>query len=789
MDSSAGMRNEDEVYNQQIAEIFPLISNLATRIQSKDLEAARPLLLLLKLRVYKLNPTRIDEIILQYIECFGSYNRVDIAKPYLVELFCYLKSLALLYLPRPSSNSSKVQIAEVKKRLFLLIEQFKNNFNEEKQKKNDLFWNCRGLYSLSVAEILINLQFALLENKNAKKDNRIFAGEAAVHVIGALNGDPVAINWLLKSGIYAVSHMVRESNSPRMEARLVTSETFNYIMLDNHFEDVYAQQIAGEVIRCFNKVNTHRQGLNDWLILYSYLEVLVNITKRFSDPLNSSHVAIHETVLTFLNTQLPLKGSRSLKSLYLSASVMSIINTRIESRMVEIVCLLRLSPIKSVVADCERFFAEQKERLTSHYAISTYIHSNVEQQLEFLTNVQVVDFLWFNFAESLLVELLETEPDIVTGLSTLANDRYMNSSEANHIKLRIPLFYDRVAQFAQHNTVNKPEHLWQCFCNRIIAANLRSQPLTSLSDSPEKSSTNSTTSAALPYKLQIATDSLTATTLTGNEDDFEPAVVRTIERPVLKKMAEDDFDKVVYRLFESSEVNLGIEESIDCIRSIITVGRSRMLQADDKNILMVVGSTGSGKSTTINWLFGCSMVLNEDGCIGVRAEKDKGRKDMVTQIGLDSTRSQTLVPVTLYLDDKLTICDAPGFMESRGPEVSIGNAVNTLSIISSSASVKFLLLINSHDVLSAKGANVKESFLSLEASFGGKVNLNQYMDNIMIGITFGDSKRFGNIKSKLLGICKLNQWSNGACWTSKSSASIPWNETAQSVGEIFTESW
>ena len=29
----------------------------------------------------------------------------------------------------------------------------------------------------------------------------------------------------------------------------------------------------------------------------------------------------------------------------------------------------------------------------------------------------------------------------------------------------------------------------------------------------------------------------------------------------------------------------------------------------------------------------------------------------------------------------------------------------------------------------------------------------------MIGITFGDSKQFGNIKSKLLGICKLNQWS------------------------------
>lgn len=146
------------------------------------------------------------------------------------------------------------------------------------------------------------------------------------------------------------------------------------------------------------------------------------------------------------------------------------------------------------------------------------------------------------------------------------------------------------------------------------------------------------------------------------------------------------------------------------------------MQAGDKNILMVVGSTGSGKSTTmINWLFGCSMFLNEeDGCITVRAEKDKGRKDMVTQIGLDSTRSQTLVPVTLHLDDKLTICDAPGFMESRGPEVSIGNAVNTLSLISSSASVKFLLLIDSHDILSAKGANVKESFLSLEASFGGK---------------------------------------------------------------------
>ena len=762
--SPAGMRSEDEIYSQQIAEIYPLISNLAHCIHSKDLEGARPLLLLLKLRVYHLNPKRKDGIILQYIECFGSFNRVDIAKPYLVELFCYLKSLALLCLPRSSSNPSKVQFMEAKSRVFHPIEQFKFIFSEEKQEKNDLFWNCRGLYSLSVAEVLFKMQFTFMENKKKTVDNFIFAGEAAVNVIGALNGDAGAIIWLLKSGIYAVSHMVRNSNSQRIEARLVASETFNYITLNCHFEDEHAQQIVGEVIGCFNTVNTHRKSADDWLILYSYLEVLLNITQRFSNPAIHSHLVIQETVLTFLKTQLPFKGNRSVKTLYLSASVMKLISTRIEARIIEIVRLLNLSPIQSVVMDCERFFAEyrmhRKEKLTSHEVISNFINSNAEKQLEFLTNVQVVDFLWYNFAESLLVELLETEPDIVTRLSTLANDRYINPSEAHHIKKCIPTFYDRVAQFAKHNTVNRTEHFWQCFCNRIISVHTRSQSLSLQSDSPGKSSTKSISPIALPYKLNSAA-TLESTTLTGSDDNLESAVARlSFERPVLKAMADDDFDNVVYRIFDSSDtLNLGIEESIDCIRSIIAVGRSRTLQADDKNILMVVGSTGSGKSTTINWLFGCSMFLNEDGGIAVRSEKDRGRKDMVTQIGLDSARSQTLVPVTLFLDDQLTICDAPGFMESRGPEVSIGNAVNTLSIISSSASVKFLILINSHDILSAKGAPAKESFLSLETIFGGKENLNHYMSNIMIGITFGNSKDFEKIKLKLLGISKMNQWS------------------------------
>eukprot|EP01035_Chromulina_nebulosa_P022653 gene22653-29335_t len=352
LDFSTGIQKEDEIYSQQMAEIFPLISNLANCIQFKDLEAARSLLLLLKIRVYKLNPQRKDGIIFQYIECFGSYNRVDIAKPFLVELFCYFKNLALLCL----ASTTKVQFVEAKKRILHPIEQFKYIFNEEKQEKNDLFWNCRGLYSLSVAEVLFNLQFTFMESKKTTMDNIIFAGEAAVHVIGALNGDPADIIWLLKSGIYAVSHMVRKSNSQRMEARLVTSETFNYITMNSHFEDAYAQQIVDQVIVCFNKVNTHRNGVGDWLILYSYLEVLVNITHRFSDPLNPSHVAIQATVLTFLKSQLPFKGSRALQYLYLSASVMSIIDTRIEARIIEIFRLLLLSPIKSVVEDCGRFF-------------------------------------------------------------------------------------------------------------------------------------------------------------------------------------------------------------------------------------------------------------------------------------------------------------------------------------------------------------------------------------------------------------------------------------------------
>ena len=130
----------------------------------------------------------------------------------------------------------------------------------------------------------------------------------------------------------------------------------------------------------------------------------------------------------------------------------------------------------------------------------------------------------------------------------------------------------------------------------------------------------------------------------------------------------------------------------------------------NKDIVLLIGTTGSGKSTTIQFLAGATMRE-------VKVEVSPGKfLEHITAVGkisnsdlrqvisspLQKSATRYIAPVNIQLKDVLgvhetgvlTICDAPGFDDTAGPEVDIANSIGVTKALQKAKSVKILALIS-----------------------------------------------------------------------------------------------
>jgi len=154
------------------------------------------------------------------------------------------------------------------------------------------------------------------------------------------------------------------------------------------------------------------------------------------------------------------------------------------------------------------------------------------------------------------------------------------------------------------------------------------------------------------------------------------------------------------------------------MNSIQTIKQRADSEAKGKDIVLVVGNTGAGKSTLVNYLAGCRMreeMIPNSIDLGIVAENP------IMEIG-HGFPSKTEFP-QMYKDPytNLTYCDCPGFLDNRGASFEISNAYAIKRIALTAKSIKIVVLIDYHGLKSERAENLRQTLEMLRKLLGDGV--------------------------------------------------------------------
>ena len=174
------------------------------------------------------------------------------------------------------------------------------------------------------------------------------------------------------------------------------------------------------------------------------------------------------------------------------------------------------------------------------------------------------------------------------------------------------------------------------------------------------------------------------------------------------------------------------------IEFLVNKAKEAGIKIDGKEIILLLGATGAGKSTTILYLAGQKLAKtnNHVGPVG-----NLKYPDLKQVISSNSAASETryVHPVVIPLADLvpgetgfIIYCDAPGFEDTSGPEVDIANSIGVIEAIGKCKSVKLLALSN-YEGIGERGQGIQK----LAHIIG---NMISNIDDRLSSITYGFTK-------------------------------------------------
>jgi hypothetical protein len=196
--------------------------------------------------------------------------------------------------------------------------------------------------------------------------------------------------------------------------------------------------------------------------------------------------------------------------------------------------------------------------------------------------------------------------------------------------------------------------------------------------------------------------------------------------------------ELLERKLNTPGVVLTLNQSIALLNHCAELGERNAVHATNKVTCVVLSNTGAGKSTTLNALLGCTMRAEideyEEQRIVVDADSSIAE---IMHIGHHGRQSQTFMPQIVQDPNNPdnAYCDCPGFLDSRGAEINIANAINIRKILQQASGVKAVFLTSYYGLFVARGRCIQDMETTCREMFGGADNLRRHQNAVLLGIT------------------------------------------------------
>jgi hypothetical protein len=225
---------------------------------------------------------------------------------------------------------------------------------------------------------------------------------------------------------------------------------------------------------------------------------------------------------------------------------------------------------------------------------------------------------------------------------------------------------------------------------------------------------------------------LSSSTVISGDDD---ASMQCIESSLVPR-------EILATKLDNPQVELTSSQSISLIEYCAQLGEENATHANDKEVTLVLGNTGVGKSTFLNCLMGCEMKLvkpselNIAGLQPICIVAPGSTCAEITSIGHDGL-SKTFMPqiVTDPAYVHRAYCDCPGFLDNRGAEINIVNTINISGVLQQARSVKAVFLVEYSDLTSGRRNLMRAIEGACLQMFGSVDKLSRYQDAVLLGIT------------------------------------------------------
>ncbi len=185
------------------------------------------------------------------------------------------------------------------------------------------------------------------------------------------------------------------------------------------------------------------------------------------------------------------------------------------------------------------------------------------------------------------------------------------------------------------------------------------------------------------------------------------------------------------------------------LRQFLEQGTGQAEKVAGKDLVILVGNTGSGKSTAILHIAGVTFEIGESER-GLRHFFSKGgmKPDMESFVTAPDSRSITqFINVLQMPESGPCLCDTPGFADTRSPEIDLSNGLNTVKALHNAKSVRLVVVCECSAVTEGRAGMFKQLLSTLTSLVR---DAQHHKESIAFLFTkVGDDMTFGRLVSYL----------------------------------------